>query len=147
VVFQAQTRSRFHPLAVVALCVLMVAGCTAAKVPFEYTPAYVPEDGLPPPWNHAVVSVVDQRGDLSVDEALTTAVDDAVGEALVAELRTAGLVSDASYGTYPAGTSSAELQKQGVDAHLVASTRSCAGKSSTTPVCRPPRSPSACSPA
>jgi len=114
-----KARNRIHLIATALLCATVIAGC-ATKVPFDYTPSWVPEDDIPPPWNNATVSVVDNRSDSSVDEFLTTAVDHAIGKALADELRSAGLAAEASFGTYLAEIPTVDLQQQGIDAHLVA---------------------------
>lgn len=103
-----------------ALCFSTLAGCTASKVPFEFTPAYVPQDDVPAPWNNVAVSVVDERSDRTVDAVLTPAVDRAVGEGLAAELRTSGLAAEATWGQHPADAPVADQLSQGIDAHLVA---------------------------
>lgn len=117
---QRRTRNLLDRVRVGTLCVVMVAGCTASKVPFQYSATWVPEDEVPPPWSNAAISVVDQRSDRSVDKAITSAVEDAVGEALVAEVRGSRIAQQASYGAYPPDAPVADLLRQGIDAHLVA---------------------------
>jgi hypothetical protein len=100
------------------LCAATLAGCTASRVPFHYTAAYVPADR--PLWKRATILVIDERSDKSLDEALTIAVDRAVGEALVAEARSSSIASEVSYSTYSPPTPHAQSLQQGIDVEVVA---------------------------
>lgn len=115
-----QWRRLAHPIGIGALCLVSLSGCTVSKAPFQYTPAYVPADEVPPPWKHASVIVVDQRSDRGLDEAVQPTIQNAVGEGLVADLRTAGFAAEASYTGQSVETPAADLLSRGIDAQLVA---------------------------